>query len=73
MIDLRNSGRTFWVADFETSTDKWYEIDHVARVWLWAVYDIHTDMFVHGNDLDSFMDYILRYRTPNPVIYFHNL
>lgn len=70
---MRTSGRTFWVADFETSTESWYQKDHVARVWLWAIYDIHTDMLQHGTDLDSFMDFVLRYRTPNPIIYFHNL
>lgn len=70
---MRNANRTFWVADFETSTQKWYERDGYARVWLWAIYDIDNDHMEHGIDLDSFMDYVLKYHNPNPVIYFHNL
>ena len=70
---MRIANRTFWVADFETSTEKWYEIDRYARVWLWAIYDIDNNKMVHGTDLDSFMEYVMRYRSPNPVIYFHNL
>lgn len=70
---MKVSGRTFWVADFETSTENWLQIDGYARVWLWAIYDIETGMKVHGTDLESFMNYVMRYRTPNPIIYFHNL
>ena len=70
---MRNKGRLFWSADFETSTQSWYERDGYARVWLWAIYDISVDDMKVGYDLDSFMDYVLRYRTPNPIIYFHNL
>lgn len=70
---MKNSNRDFLVADFETSTDEWYKIDHYARVWLWGLYDIQIDDFKYGIDLDSFMEEVLRRRNPNPVIYFHNL
>lgn len=70
---MRNANRKFWVADFETSTDSWYKIDGYARVWLWAIYDIEHNEIMNGTDLDSFMDVVMKYRTPMPVIYFHNL
>lgn len=70
---MKNSGRKFWVADFETSTDAWYKIDGFARVWLWSIYDIESDTKEWGTDIESFFNFVLRYRTPNPVIYFHNL
>ena len=70
---MRNKNRDFWSADFETSTEKWLEKDDRARVWLWAIYDIKTDSFTHGTDLNSFMEYVLTKRNPIPVVYFHNL
>lgn len=71
---MRVEGREFVVADFETSTEVWYEKDHVARVWLWGIYDPFKDDFKYGKDLDSFMNTVLvLHRDVNPIIYFHNL
>ena len=66
--------RKFLSCDFETSTEKWLEKDDVARVWLWGIYNIFEDKFQYGNDINSFMDIILKRRPDyNPIIYFHNL
>jgi len=70
---MRVANRTFWVADFETSTESWYNKDGYARVWLWACYDIEQEKMEHGTDLESFMRFVLKYHNPNPIIYFHNL
>lgn len=62
------------MADFETSTEKWYNIDGYARVWLWGLYNIQTNEFEYGKDIDSFMKRTLvRRKGKNPIIYFHNL
>lgn len=71
---MKNEDRRIIVADFETSTETWYEKDGYARVWLWGLYDIEEDKFEHGIDIESFLNRILR-KDPrgNPVYYFHNL
>ena len=72
---MKITDRRFLVADFETSTQAWLERDNGwTRVWLWGLYDIETDHFEHGIDLDSFMARVLiKDKSGNPIIYFHNL
>lgn len=72
---MKITDRRFLVADFETSTEKWLNRDNGwTRVWLWGIYDIETDKFEHGIDLDSFMGRVLiKDKIGNPIIYFHNL
>ena len=66
--------RQFLIADFETSTESWLEIDEEARVWLWGIYDIFNEQFIYGKTIDSFMKKVLvRHQGLNPIIYFHNL
>mgnify|MGYP002521288658 CR=1 FL=1 len=70
----RTENRDFLMADFETSTQEWYEKDGYARVWLWGLYDPYNDTFNYGIDLDSFMENTLVfYKNKTPIIYFHNL
>ena len=72
---MKITDRRFLMADFETSTQAWLERDNGwTRVWLWGLYDIETDNFEYGIDLDSFMKRVLiKDRAGNPIIYFHNL
>ena len=72
---MKITDRRFLVADFETSTEAWLGRDNGwTRVWLWGLYDIDTDNFEYGLDLDSFMNRVLiKDRLGNPIIYFHNL
>lgn len=72
---MKITDRRFLVADFETSTESWLDRDNGwTRVWLWGLYDIETDNFEYGKDLDSFMGRVLiKDKTGNPIIYFHNL
>lgn len=66
----------FLVADFETSTDVWYEKEGIARVWLWGLYDIQQDKFRYGIDIKSFIDFFLDKKNIHeiyPICYFHNL
>ena len=72
---MKITDRRFLVADFETSTEAWLKRDNGwTRVWLWGLYDIESDKFEYGIDLDSFMNRVLiKDRLGNPIIYFHNL
>lgn len=72
---MKIADRRFLVADFETSTQSWLERDNGwTRVWLWGLYDIESDNFEYGKDLDSFMNRVLiKDHLGNPIIYFHNL
>ena len=72
---MKITDRRFLVADFETSTQAWLDRDNGwTRVWLWGLYDIESDKFEYGVDLDSFMGRVLiKDKTGNPIIYFHNL
>ena len=72
---MKITDRRFLVADFETSTEKWLDRDNGwTRVWLWGLYDVETEKFEHGIDLDSFMGRVLiKDKSGNPIIYFHNL
>lgn len=54
-----------YTADFETTTDP-----DDCRVWLWGLYNIETDEFDHGTDLDAFFE---RFRKKSRTVYFHNL
>ncbi len=56
-----------FVGDFETVT--W--LDDETYVWAWALCDISTENIEIGNNIESFFDYLLKYK--NPVCYFHNL
>lgn len=74
-MNVKLKNRDFIVADFETSTEKWYKKEHYARVWLWGVYNPQTELFDYGTDLDSFMKKLINmdFGSKNPVVYFHNL
>lgn len=54
-----------YCADFETIVG-----ENSTRVWAWAVIDIDSGNFVHGNSMGSFIKFCIR----NPDdYYFHNL
>ena len=63
-----NKYKTFFTADFETSTEKW-KVDK-ARVWLW---DICSKELKHynGTNIQSFIDFISKY--DKCLFSFHNL
>ena len=60
--------RSFYTADFETSTDAW-NVDK-ARVWLWDICDTRLN-HKNGLTIDSFLDYISRF--DKSLFSFHNL
>lgn len=55
----------YWSLDFETTTDP-----EDCRVWVWGAYNILTDKFKWGTDIDDLIKLISR---NNTKCYFHNL
>lgn len=59
-------------ADFETTTEKFYEKYGFTKVWLWAIANSEGHMIAHGEYLEDFMKYCAN-NLNNYTIYFHNL
>lgn len=60
-----------YVADFETTSIKNYEIDKRVRVWAYCVRDIETlDIVAEGTDIADFLKFCEK---ETATIYFHNL
>ena len=54
-----------YTADFETTTNP-----DDCRVWAWGLYNIETEQFQIGNDLNAFFDL---FRKKSTTVYFRNL
>lgn len=54
-----------WACDFET-----YPNPHETYVWIWGAQNVETGEFIHGSNINSFIDWSLEY---NKHLYFHNL
>jgi hypothetical protein len=54
-----------YAADFETTTDP-----RDCRVWAWGLYEIESETFEYGNNLDEFF---ARFMKRSATVYFHNL
>lgn len=54
-----------YTADLETTTDP-----EDCRVWAWGIYNIDTEIFSYGNDLNSFF---MHFAKKSATVYFHNL
>lgn len=59
------------VADFETTSYKYYLANGYTKVWLWAICDENAKIEKIGSSIDTFIEYC---RTlTGSIIYFHNL
>ena len=68
-----------FVADFETSTQEWYEVEHIARVWASAWVDIdrvNEEDYGHSlhieNNIENFIRFLDHLKGEHDC-YFHNL
>lgn len=61
----------WYVADFETTTEKHYELYGLTEVWLYAISDDNGKIINWGSNIDLFMLYIKNLK--DSIIYFHNL
>ena len=62
---------SWYVADFETTSYKYYLEHGFTKVWLWAMCDENAEDLTYGEDIESFIQ-LLRKRC-GKIIYFHNL
>lgn len=68
-----NKYKDLWVvADFETTTEKFYNEHGYTKVWLWAISSSEGKTIAIGEDIESFMSYCTE-NLKNYVIFFHNL
>ena len=62
---------TVWyVADFETTGEDFYNQYGYTRVWLYSICDSDANIVEHGYDIEDFMSHLSNYR--GKTIYFHN-
>lgn len=63
--------KRWYVADFETTSERYYNEHGYTRVWLWSMCDPCANILQDGTDIESFINYARQYC--GAVIYFHNL
>lgn len=61
----------WYVADFETTSYKYYKDNGYTKVWLYSICDSDANIVNYGTNIESFF-YWLENNT-NSIIYFHNL
>lgn len=62
---------TVWyVADFETTSENFYNEYGYTRVWLYSICDSEGNIVERGYDIEDFMSHLSNYR--GKTIYFHN-
>lgn len=61
----------WFVADFETTGEEYYNEHGYTKVWLWAICDKDANIVAHGSDIASFIKECRKYY--GKTIYFHNL
>lgn len=66
-----NANKTWFVADFETTSFRYYEINGYTKVWLWAVCNENAVVIAHGDNIDDFMKWCEA--NHSSIVYFHNL
>lgn len=62
----------WYVADFETTTEKFYEEFGNTQVWLYAISDENGGITHWGRNIEDFMETLRKYYN-RCLIYFHNL
>lgn len=60
------------MADFETTTSKFYEEYGYTKVWLYAICDMNANIVNIGSSIEEFITYIST-KLKGKTIYFHNL
>lgn len=63
--------KRWYVADFETTSERYYNEHGYTRVWLWSICDKDANIIQDGTDIESFI--IFARQLCGATIYFHNL
>lgn len=64
--------RKWFVADFETTSEKYYERYGYTKVWLYSICDSDANIVNDGDSIESFIGYVKAHLC-GKAIYFHNL
>lgn len=63
--------RKWYVADFETTSAKYYEKNKCTKVWLYSICDNNANIINDGSCIEEFINYVKK--LAGKIIYFHNL
>ena len=63
--------KRWYVADFETTSERYYNEHGYTCVWLWSICDANANIIQDGTDINSFLVYARQ--LCGGTIYFHNL
>lgn len=66
------ASKKWYVADFETTSERYYNEHGYTKVWLWAICDNEDTIVSHGETIEEFITYC-RSKLNGKTIYFHNL
>lgn len=66
------AAKEWYVADFETTSERYYLEHGYTRVWLYAIADSNGNAITHGSSIEEFFSYC-RLNLCGKLIYFHNL
>lgn len=64
--------KEWFVADFETKNEDFYNEHGFTEVWLYAISDKHGNIVNYGDNIEKFLDYCKNYLN-GCIVYFHNL
>ena len=62
----------WFVADFETKSEKFYLENGYTEIWLYAICDSNANIVNYGSNMDEFIYYVKR-KLYGKIVYFHNL
>lgn len=66
------ASKKWYVADFETTSERYYNEHGYTKVWLWAICDNEDTIVSNGETIEEFICYCKTHLT-GKTIYFHNL
>lgn len=64
--------KDWFVADFETKNEDFYNENGFTEVWLYAISNPQGEIVNYGENIEQFLDYCCK-ELNNCVVYFHNL
>lgn len=68
---MNQKNKHWYVADFETTSYKYYQEKGFTKVWLWSICDENEQIVTNGSTIDEFIETIKTFK--HSVVYFHNL
>lgn len=70
-MKIAKSKQKWYVADFETTSKRYYEEHGYTKVWLWAVSDSNANIVKYGDSIETFIDWCKE--NNGTLVFFHNL